>query len=166
MKGAVMMKSLLACSLLAFAAGCFGSDPNENSHIYMGSAGSTGTGTGTAGTSGTGSGGSGTLGAIVGTPLATFDTSVQGFILDDYMDSDPTMYTNIANMGEWASKGKTPPAITFNNADGSPSPGSLQVVAPFDGKNQHFDVQSPSLSPVQNWAGGTLHVRIRLTSGS
>ncbi|HZY08005.1 MAG TPA: hypothetical protein VFE69_09680, partial [Ilumatobacteraceae bacterium] len=117
-----------------------------------------------AGTSG-GGGSGGMLGAIVGNPLATFDTGTQSFILDDYMDSDPT-YTNIANKPKWADKGKTPPTLTHNTSDGSPSPGSLQVVAPFDGKNQHFDVQSPSLAPLQNWTGGTLHVRIRITDGS
>jgi hypothetical protein len=138
-----------------------------NSQIYLGTAGATGTSTGNAGTSGgAGTSGSSPLGAIVGMPLATFDTTQQGFMLDDYMDSDPTMYTNIANANEWSSKGKTPPTISHNMDDGSPTPGSLQVVAPFDGKNQHFDVQSPSLSPTQDWSGGTLHVRIRITSGS
>ena len=119
---------------------------------------------GTGGT-GSGTGMGGMLGTIVGNPLATFDTAVQSFILDDYMDSDPTMYTNIANKGEWESKGKTPPTLSFNMTEGSPNPGALQVVAPFDGKNQHFDIQSPSLTPLQNWTGGTLHVRIKILSG-
>jgi len=152
--------SLSACFVAA--VGCFGSDPNENSQIFSDTpptpAGTGGSGTGTGGMGGM-------LGAIVGNPLATFDTGTQSFILDDYMDSDPT-YTNIANKPKWADKGKTPPSLTHNASDGSPSPGSIQVVAPFDGRNQHFDVQSPSLAPLQNWTGGTLHVRIRITSGS
>jgi hypothetical protein len=153
-----MNKLIIASCLLFGALGCLGGDPNKNSQYY-GDAAPTPTPTG-------GTGGSGVLGMIPGVAFAKFDTTAQGFILDDYMDSDPTMYTNIANQAEWASKGKTPPTLSFNMDDGSPEPGSLQVVAPFDGKNQHFDIQSPSLSPVQNWSGGTLHVRIRVAQGS
>ena len=161
------MKKLISFACLVLGgAGCFGSDPNENSQcLPMPCHGEGGSSSGSAGTGGTGTGGNGMLGAIVGVPLATFDTSVQSFALDDYMDSDPR-YTNIANKGEWADKGKTPPMLSFNMNDGSPTGGSIQVVAPFDGKSQHFDLQSPPLSPLQNWTGGTLHVRIRVTQGS
>ena len=124
-------QDLLALVFPLLAAGCFGSDPNMNSQIFLGAAGTTGTGPGTL--------------------IATFDSSLEGFALDGYMDSDPTMQTNIANAGEWSDKGKSPPMLTFQPADGDPNPGCLQVVAPFDGKNQHFDIQSPSLSPTQNF---------------
>jgi hypothetical protein len=155
------MNKLIFVSCLVFGAlGCLGGDPNMNSQYYGDAAPAT------TGAGGSGTGGSGVLGMIPGVAYATFDSTALGFILDDYMDSDPTMYTNISNQAEWASKGKTPPALSFNMDDGSPTPGSLQVVAPFDGKNQHFDIQSPSLSPVRNWSGGTLHVRIRVAQGS
>jgi len=102
--------SLSAC-LLAGAVGCLGGDPNANSQCLPEPC--VGDAAPVAGSSGTGTGGmGGMLGAIVGNPLATFDTGTQSFILDDYMDSDPT-YTNIANKPKWADKGKTPPTLTL-----------------------------------------------------
>jgi hypothetical protein len=135
-------------------AGCFGGNPNQNSQLAN-----------TDGSSSAG-GSSGNVSdaaaPITGTPLATFNTNLSGFILNMYKDSGSQL-----DLGDPAS-GVTP-MMTYDATDGSPSPGSIQVVAPFFGANQYVDIQNTSqfgLSNIQNWSGGTLHVRVRLVSGT
>jgi hypothetical protein len=153
-----MRKSMLFIAVAGFAAiGCLGSDPNQNSLLLHPDAGN---GLGGGG----GNGGGDVTGPIVGTAVATFDTTVQGFALDPYEDSDPT-YTNI-DRPSWLAMGHDRPMVTFTGDDGSPSPGAINVVAPFSAKNQHVDLQSPAFSTPQDWTGGTLRVRIRITDGS
>jgi hypothetical protein len=135
-------------------AGCFGGNPNQNSQLAN-----------TDGSSAAG-GSSGNVAdasaPITGTPLATFNTNLSGFILNMYKDSGSQL-----DLGDPAS-GVTP-MMTYDATDGSPSPGSIQVVAPFFGANQYVDIQNTAqfgLSNIQNWSGGTLHVRVRLVSGT
>ena len=80
-----MNKLIFSACLVVGAAGCFGSNPDENSQIYGdAAASSTGTaGTGGPGTGGTGGGGTGN-GPIVGSPLGTFDTGLDGFAFGTY----------------------------------------------------------------------------------
>lgn len=153
------------CGLLL--AGCLGGDPNKNSMCLFdtsnpGCPNGSASGAGGSGAGGSGAGGSGggsATGAIVGTPLATFDTTTQGYQFSMY--DEPT---NLAVHNDG-----TPPTITWDDSDGSPSGGgSLQVTAPFSGANQYVDVQSPSFGAanLQNLAGGKLHVRVRVDPGS
>src|SRR5665213_561198 len=137
-------------------AGCFGGNPNQNSQLAN-TDGSTSAG-----------GSSGNLPdastSITGNPLATFDTNVSGFVLNTYHDTGSQI-----DLGDPASGAATPPSMTFDSAEGSPSPGSLKVVAPFFGANQYVDIQNTSqfgMNNLQNWSGGTLHVRIKVTSGT
>ena len=46
--------------------------------------------------------------------------------------------------------------------------GSLKVTAPYSGANQYIDIQSPTFptTMLANWMGGTLHVRVKVDSGS
>ena len=77
----------------------------------------------------TGAGGTPVL-PIAGTPLATFDTTIQGFLIDDYLDS---MQTNIANQTWLMDEAASPRRRwSFEPADGDPDPGCLKVVAPFN----------------------------------
>jgi hypothetical protein len=153
-----MRKSMVFVAVAGFAAvGCLGSDPNQNSMLLHPDAGNM---IGTGGSSGGGN----VTGPITGTAVATFDTTVEGFALDNYEDSDKT-YTNI-DRPSWLALGHDRPMLTFTADDGSPSPGSINVVAPFTDKNQHVDLQSATFSTPQNWTGGTLHVRVKITSGS
>lgn len=149
---------LTAAALAALAVAnvaCFGADPNKNSMTISGSGGSTGTG-------GSGSGGSGSVdpnGAIVGSPLATFNTSGEGFTLNAYHD------TGQVNLGDPAS-GATP-MLSVDATAGSPTPGSLKIVAPYSGANQYVDIQkSYGTTSPQDWSNRTLHVRIRVTEGT
>jgi hypothetical protein len=166
MKGFAMKtrtKSLLIAALAPLlGAGCFGSDPNMNSQIYLGAGGSSSTGTGGAGTGSGGTSGN-PNGPIVGTPLATFDTGLNNFVVNPYHD---TGQINLGDPGNTA--GATPPIAMFDGSTGSPTAGSLTVTAPFSGANQYIDLQNTSMfqSMPANWMGGTLHVRIKADSGS
>jgi hypothetical protein len=158
---------LLAASFggLAMAsAGClWGSDPNKNSQLLPGVDGSVGTGSGgTSGGSGGTSGGTPAMGAIVGSPLATFDSTTDGFVLNSYHD------TGSKNLGDPNSGASPAPTLMLDAADGNPSAGSLVVTAPFSGANQYVDIQNTSkfgtASP-KNLTGGKMHVRIRVDAG-
>jgi hypothetical protein len=147
----------LALAAAVAAGGCLGSDPNMNSQYY-GDAGPPTTGTGT--------GGSGTAtGAIVGTPLATFNTGIESFMLENYHDSGSG--TNIDDP-LWIAMGHPEPVLTFQAGDGSPDQGSMEIQAPFTAKNQHIDVQSLpfGVTNMKDWSGGKLHVRIKVADGS
>jgi hypothetical protein len=139
--------------------GCIlGSDPDHNSMVFGSLGGSTGTAGTTGGAGTTGAGGS-NLNTVVGTPLATFDTTVESFSFSTYPET-PNLATN--NNG-------TAPTIEWDSADASPSGGgSLKVTAPYYGANQYVDIQSPSfpMSMLRNWTGGKLHVRVRVDPGS
>jgi hypothetical protein len=137
-------------------AGCFGGNPNQNSQLAnMDGSSSAGGSSGNLPDAST---------SITGTPLATFDTNTSGFVLNTYHDTGTQI-----DLGDPTSGAATPPAMTFDGTEGSPSPGSLKVVAPFFGANQYVDIQNTSqfgMSNLQNWSGGTLHVRIKVTSGT
>jgi hypothetical protein len=154
-----MNKRILLLSSLAGTLGCFGSNPEENSQIYSPTPPTTGTaGTGTStGTGGMGGSGSNPNGAIVGSPLATFDTGLDGFMFGTY-DEPPNLN---------GASSKMHGMLSFDSGVGNPSPGSLKVVAPYSGANQYVDVQkSFGTANPQDWTGKTLHVRIRASEGT
>ena len=154
-------KRISFVAALLTAAGCFGSDPNQNSMLADGSV------TATGGTSG-GSGGSGGPFAqntpIAGTPLATFDADIKGFSFSNY-NEPPNLAVNNAG---------TDPTLAWNGTDGSPSPGAMTVTAPFSAGNQYVDIQSKSFQTdtanmcvgCMDWSGAKLHVRIKVDAGS
>jgi len=136
-------------------AGCIlGDDPNKNSQLFGGLAGATGT----AGTSGSGGGGGAPSDQLVGSPLATFDSSTESLAFSMFPET-PNLATN--------NNGVMIPTIDFDPADGSPAGGgSLKVFAPYSGANQYVDIQSKQFMPLQNWVGGKLHVRVKVDPGS
>jgi len=150
------MKKQIFVALALAAAGCFGSDPNMNSQVF-GDAG-----TGTAGTSGSMT----VTGPIVGTPLATYDSNITGFVLDPYHDTtqknlaDPLIIT--------MQPGMTAPTMTFESGMGSPTPGSMRVVAPYTGASQFVQIEAMSFgtSNTKNWTGGKLHMRAQVLEGT
>ncbi len=138
-----------------------------------GTAGTTGvsgtTGTagrgGTTGTAGT-TGGGGTGGPNGGLPcpgVATFDTTVQSFALNTFMDSAAGASINLA-VREAGAKA----TIAWDGADGDPTAGSVKVDAPFDAYNQFIDVQhNYGTSALQNWgATAKIHVRVKVMGGN
>jgi hypothetical protein len=143
--------------------GCIlGSDPNHNATLFLG--GNTGTNGGASGAGGPGgNAGMDATTPIVGSGVALFNTTSEGFLLDDYADkaqinlNDPT---NPANAGNPA------PTLAFDGTQGSPSPGSIAVMAPYSGPNQYVDIQKTfGTNNYQDWTGKTLYVRIKVTSG-
>jgi hypothetical protein len=159
-----MKKPILLLSLVLGGLGCFGSDPDENSQIFNPNPGTTGTGGSGTGGSGTGTGGMGTnvTGPIVGTPLATFDTSVNGFALNDYHDTGGNK-----NLADAMAPASPPPTLSLDTSAGNPTPGMLKVTATYSGPRQYVDLQNKMfMSMPQNWTGGTLHVRIKVASGN
>src|SRR5450432_3188342 len=136
--------------------GC-GGDPN-------GSTGGTGGKGGTTGNTG-GNGGSsaGNLGPVVGTLVEGFDgdASKINFQFSNYPDPvelnlflPPTMAAT---------------TLTWDANEGSPSPGSLKISAPFSDFNQSVEVQlvplMPPTHPFLNWTGKKLHVRLKVGAG-
>jgi hypothetical protein len=61
----------------------------------------------------------------------------------------------------------TAPSVMFDPSQGSPSPGSLVVQAPFFAANQYVDVQkSFGTSTPIDLSGRTLYVRVKVTQGT
>jgi hypothetical protein len=128
----------------------------------VGGAGGSGSG-GKPGSGGSGSGGAAGSPVDAGPPLVdyTFDTTLQGFVLDDYVDPDTVNLFATYPGGT----GTVKPSLTFDGTDGSPAAGSLKVTVTFTAYNQYVDVIIDP-SPVLNLTGKTLHARLRLTSGA
>jgi len=158
-----MNKPILLVTLLLGGLACFGSDPNMNSQIFSDAAPPT---TGTAGTAGTGgSGAGGTAGTTVsgpikGTPIVTFASSLEGFQLNTYHD------TGSKNLADPMSGASPAPTFSLDVNEGSPDPGSFKVTATYSAANQYVDVQKNMMTTPGNWAGRTLHVRVKVASGT
>src|SRR5262245_54409335 len=96
-KHGFLFGATMAVLCLALAtAGCQ-QDPEKNSRIFGGGAGSGGsTGTGGGGMGMDGGGGSSPNG-IPGTPIATFETGVEGSALDTYHEPPSTGKVNLGD---------------------------------------------------------------------
>jgi hypothetical protein len=155
----------MLCGIAIALAGC-PSDPNKNSMLIGSGGGTTGSPGSGGGVGNPGSGGStvGTgMGPIIGTPIVTFDTmatGTAGFALDAYHD---TVQKNLTDPATGASPA---PTIAFDDTQGSPTAGSLMVTAPYFGASQYVDIQKSIQTSPQNWTNKTMHVRIKLTSGT
>jgi hypothetical protein len=92
-------------------------------------------------------------GPIVGMPLATFATDIEGFRLDTYPEA-----TNLASTSN--------PMLTWDMTEGSPDPGCLKITVPYSAANQYIDLESPVFTaPLPDWTGKTLHVRLKVADG-
>ncbi|HEY4186867.1 MAG TPA: hypothetical protein VGP07_17460 [Polyangia bacterium] len=123
-------------------------------------------GSGTGGAGGTAGGSGGTTGAFdpttpipaTGTVLETFDTSVDGFKINSYVDTGAT------NLGADGGVNATGTLAEWDGTVGSPTVGSLKITAPFSDWNQYVDVLK-SVSPMADWSGKKIHVRVMVDSG-
>ena len=147
------MKKQIFVALSLAAAGCFGSDPNMNSQLAKPDASMP-------------SGGIDPNKPIVGTPVATFDTGLQGYIVDPYHDTNQTNLADPAVIGQ--RPGMEMPTLSFESGMGSPSPGCVKIVAPYFGASQFVQLESMSFgtSNTRNWTGGKLHLRIQVIAGT
>jgi hypothetical protein len=127
-----------------------------------GAGGTSATGTAGAGggTGGSGAGGTGGHGGGSGLncPVATFDTALEGFGLNQYNTNPGNLFTREA--GAKAS-------FAFESSMGDPAAGSVKIDAPYDAYDQLVDLQKGwSATTLQNWTGATkLHVRVKVASG-
>jgi len=151
----ILTRAVGICAVALAVAGC-PKDPNQNSMTIEDAA--VLSGTGGAGTSGTG-GSSVATRPIVGSPAATFDTTTEGFTIDNFAD---TAQVNLGASGAAA----MPPTLAFDSSDGSPTAGSLIVTAPYSGPSQYVSIQKNVMAMPPNWMGETMHVRIKVTSGT
>jgi hypothetical protein len=100
-------------------------------------------------------------GPIAGTPVATFDTDAEGFILDPAASS-----YGITNLADLDAGITPPPTLSYDGTDGNPTPGSIEIVAPFSGANQDLLVfRSLGCDAPQDWTGKVLRARIKIVKG-
>jgi len=123
-----------------------------------GSGGSSAGGTGGSSAGGTG-GMAGVGGGIACPGFGTFDTSdMQGFGLNSFMSTSAGAPVNLA-----VTEAGAQATLGYDPADGSPSPGSLKVTAPFSDFNQFVDVQHGfGASALKDWHAYKLHVRVKV----
>jgi len=143
---------VVSLALASVVAGCFGSDPNMNSQLAHPDASMPG--------------GIDPAKPIVGTPVATFDTGLQGYIIDPYHDTAQTNLADPAVIGQ--RPGLEMPIESFDSAMGSPSPGAVKIVAPYFGASQFVQLESMTFgtSNTRNWTGGTMFLRIQVIEGT
>jgi hypothetical protein len=110
--------------------------------------------TGAAGT--TGAAGSGSPGPA--TFAYTFDTSLQGWELNAYAD------TNRKNLAAPASGSTPTPTLAWDGSTGDPTAGSLKATATFTDWKQFVDAMI-NVSPAKSIPGRVLRVRVKLVSG-
>jgi len=127
-----------------------GSTGTTGSSASNSTGGSTSTTGGTGGVTGGTTGGD--AGTIVGTPLYTFDTGVQGFAKNTYAPA--TILDNDASA-----------VLSWDMTAGNPTPGSLKLEIPFSGLGQQVDYQV-GMSGFSNFSCKKLHVLVREDSGS
>jgi hypothetical protein len=90
----------------------------------------------------------------------TFDTSVQGWDLNNY--NNP----NDQNLGVVPAPGVAPPSLAETPTDGNPNPGALQLTVEFTDLNQYVNPEINFAQPGVNLAGKTLTAQVKLVSGS
>ena len=101
-------------------------------------------------------------GPIPGMPAATFDTDVDQFVIDIGASAGTD-----TNLGDPNSGTTPPPTLGYDGTDGSPTPGSLQIVTPFSGANQYVGAYHFfGCAAHQDWTGKVLHARIKLAAGA
>jgi hypothetical protein len=127
-----------------------------------GSGGSATAGAGGEGGAAAGAGGGGAGGTpppIIGMPLATFDTTLDGFALSTWSGINTE-----GNVGGY-STGLPRPELSHDATTGNPTPGCLKLSVPFPGFSPEFAQIWVDVAGIQDWSGRILHARVRLASG-
>ena len=162
--GSALALASFACgsSTSGNGSGGAGGRSSKGGNGGAGTAGSSG-GAGTAGLAGSSGGLGGDTDAAVPGIAFTFDSSVDGFKLQTYVD--PGTYQNLGALAADAGvpNGGSYPTLTFNSTAGSPNPGSLQVTANFTHYNQYVEILL-DLSPPADLTGLTLTALVQATS--
>src|SRR5436190_12853891 len=129
-----------------------------------GAGGAGGAAAGTAGAAaGTGGGGTGgTPDPIIGIPLGTFDTTLDGFFLNT--STSGVAAASAGNQNVW---GFGPlPTLSQDPTAGSPTPGCLNLTATFSIACCQFVEVRGAVAGTQDWSDRVLHARVRVVSGN
>jgi hypothetical protein len=143
-------------------------DSFADDHTTAVDSGASGAGGGSGGASGAGGGGAGgMLGPIIGMPLGTFDSTLDGFFLSIDTFSGVIVGANAVqvNLGDYTT-GLPRAELSHDATAGSPTPGCLKVSAPFAGTCCQFVEVLSGVTAPQDWSGRTLHARARVASGT
>ena len=167
-----ILVGLGGAALILAAIGCSSSSNGNDASGGGGSKGGaagTSAGTSAAGASGdtSAAGGSGGTSAAGGgdgavTPALsyTFDSTVQGFALQTYVDTGT--YKNLGALAADAAIPANYPTVSVNTTAGSPSPGSLQIVATFTDYQQYVEV---FIAPqTMDLTGKTIYAQVQATT--
>ena len=106
-------------------------------------------------------GAGGTPPPIIGMPLATFDTTLDGFALATWTYG---ITNNAGNVGGY-STGRPRAEISHEATAGNPAPGCLKLSVPFPGGMPEFAQVWADVAGIQDWSGRILRARVRLASG-
>jgi endoglucanase len=90
----------------------------------------------------------------------TFARGTDGWVLNDFDN------TSEQNLGFAPPDGGTAPTLVANAADGSPTPGALQLTVGFTALDQYVSPMIELAAPGVDLAGKTLKAQVRLVSGS
>jgi hypothetical protein len=104
-------------------------------------------------------------GPVPGTPVATFDTDIEQFVFDVSHYGITDAGITITNLADPTTGTTPPPSLSYDGSDGNPSPGSLQIAAPFSGANQLLVAFRSDCSAIHDWTGTTLRARIKVMEG-
>ncbi len=153
-----ILVGLGGAALMLAAIGC-----SSSSSPGDGGSGGTSAEGGKGGTSATG----GSAGAAALALSYTFDSSVQGWAINTYHDTNSTNlgYELAPDAGIDAS---APPTLTHDATDGNPATptaGCLKLTATFTGYNQYVDVKV-GISPTVNLSGKKMHAQVQLASAT
>jgi hypothetical protein len=150
LSGAALMLTAIGCS-----SSSNGNDAGGAGGSQAGGGGTSAAGGG-AGTSAAGGGD----GAVTPALSYTFDSTVQGFALQTYVDTGT--YKNLGALAADAAIPANYPTVTVNTTEGSPSPGSLQIVATFTDYQQYVEVLIPQA--MINLMGKTIYAQVQATT--
>jgi hypothetical protein len=108
----------------------------------------------------------GSTGPIVGTPLGTFDTSLQDFILNTENSAVIVGSNGVqSNIGGYLT-GLPRAELSHDATGGSPTAGCLKLSVPFSGGCCEFAEILVAVPTLQDWSRRILHVRVRVASGA
>ena len=150
---------LVIAGLVMAAWGCSSQALDQPAPLDGGGVGDGGAGGSGVGGSATGGSGGNVIGPLLGSSVAVFNGDIEGF--------DLNMYDEPTNLASPTKPSVPPPTLSFDATQGSPSPGSLLVTAPFSGANQYVDVEKVVGIPTPlDWSGKILHVRLKVSQGT
>jgi hypothetical protein len=159
LSGAALMLASIGCGSSSSGSGTGGAGGSKGGGAGTSAAGGGGGTSAAGGGAGTSAAGGGD-GAVASALSYTFDSTVQGFTLQTYVDTGT--YKNLGALAADAAIPANYPTVTVNTTEGSPSPGSLQIVATFTDYQQYVEVLISQA--MINLTGKTISAQVQATT--